>query len=142
MLVDEGTGEVKWAIQAHTSTCAGYSPSGVAMSTDGRFVASVGLEDDQWKLWHAASGAIHSVGARHDGSGACICDVPPLGHPSFKEGCPAVAHFGGLLAVAFSSCGQRLATGGRDRSLILWDARTGKRLPSLNPEPWTVSPEP
>jgi len=32
----------------------------------------------------------------------------------------------GLRAVAFSSCGQRLAMRGFDGAVILWDARTGE----------------
>ena len=67
-LVDEATGEVKWAVQAH------HYGSRTAMSSEGRFIASVGGDDEHWKLWDAASGAVHKVGARHDGTAGCICD--------------------------------------------------------------------
>ena len=101
MVVDEATGEVKWAVQAH--------PLGslvrVAMSPNGRFVASVGFYDDDWKIWDAASGELHRVVTAHDETGA---------------------HMRGLRAVAFSPCGQRLATQGRVGAVILWDARTGE----------------
>jgi len=75
------------------------------MSPNGRFVASVGFPDVDCKIWDAASGELHRVVATHDGT-----DAP----------------FKGLLAVAFSPCGQRLATRGCDGTVILWDARTGE----------------
>ena len=46
-------------------------------------------DNDDWKIWDAASGELHRVVATHDGPGA---------------------HIRGLRAVAFSPCGQRLAT--------------------------------
>jgi len=52
-------------------------------------VASVGFDVDDWEIWDALSGELHMVVATHDGTGATI---------------------GGLRAVAFSPCGQRLAT--------------------------------
>ena len=122
MLVDEATGEVKWAVEAHIQQS---SSTQVAMSLDGRFVASVGLYDPHWKLWDAASGAVHMVGATH-GTGACICAVPEAGAPVLQAGCPLVAHIGGLKEVAFSPCGGRFATGGIDGAVILWDVQTGQ----------------
>jgi len=113
MLVDEATGEEKWAVQAHSLS----SEVEVAMSPNGRFVASVGSgrsgtqrarssrHDDVWKIWDAASGELHRAVATHDGTGA---------------------HRVGLRAVAFSPCGQRLATGDHDTAVVLWDARTGE----------------
>ena len=44
---------------------------------------------------------------------------------SLDKGCPVVAHTGRLNAVAFSPCGPNLATGGEDREVIPWAARTG-----------------
>ena len=60
MLVDEATGEVKSEVEARIGE---YSEIEVAMSLDGRFVASVGHHDAQWKLWNVASGALYIVGA-------------------------------------------------------------------------------
>jgi WD40 repeat protein len=117
MLVDEATGDVKWEVRAHT----GEDWCAVAMSPSGRFVASVGFDDTHWTLLDAVSGAVHRVGARHDGTGACICEE---GH-QLLHACPVVAHNAGLNTFALSPCGQRLATGGRDNAVILWDAQTG-----------------
>ena len=125
MLVDEATGEVKWRVQAHSREYA----CAVAMSSGGKFVASVGWNDEHWKLWDAASGAAHKVGASHNGIRPCICVVGDGGPQQWRVmgvKCPAVGHKGGLRAVAFSPCRRRLATGGADGAVILWDARTGK----------------
>ena len=64
MVVDEATGEEKWAVQAHCLD----SRVRVAMSPNGRSVASVGCRDDGWKIWDAASGELHMVVATHDGT--------------------------------------------------------------------------
>ena len=156
MLVDEATGEVKWDVQAHPGTGGGRAY--VSLSPDnGRFVASVGMDEEHWKLWNATSGAVHRVGARHDGSGACICRVTRTGRISVKEGCPVVAHTDGLRAVAFSPCEKRLVTGALDGAVIVWEAQTGDaehRLQvgegepcwsvsfSVNPRPSTLTPHP
>jgi len=123
MLVDEATGGVKWQVEAHIGE--GPGPQ-VAMSLDGRFVASLRFDDPRWKLWDAASGAVHMVGATHDGTGACICAENVQGRLVVQEGCPVVAHTGGLRAVAFSPCGQRFATGGQDGAVVVWDIQTGE----------------
>jgi len=126
MLVDQATGELKWAVQAHDASDDG-SQITVAMSPDGRFVASVSFADGHWKLWNAANGAVHRVGAMHgDGTGACICSELDLETSLLKalERCPAVAHTTDLRAVAFS--GEKFATGDMDGAVILWDTQTGK----------------
>jgi WD40 repeat protein len=92
------------------------------MSPDGRFVASLGGGEGTWKLWDAARGVVCMTGDRHDGTGACICGP---GHRSL-EACPVVAHTDNLRTLTFSPCGKRLATGGKDFAVILWDAQTGK----------------
>ena len=40
--------------------------SKVAMSPDGRFVASMTVDDEHWKLWDAARGIECMAGARVD----------------------------------------------------------------------------
>jgi len=125
MLVDAATGEVKWDVRAHPRDNT-QSWATAAMSPDGSRVASFGGDDLHWKLWDAASGTLHRVGPAHDGSGACICGVPyqvddPL---VVQEGCPVLAHTAELVVLAFSPCGQRLATGGEDCAVILWNAQT------------------
>ena len=119
MLVDELTGEEKWAVQAHSGEGIPWHHTKIAIS--GRFVASVGFDDRRWKLWDVARGSLHKEGATHDGTGACTYVVQ-------QEGRPVVAHTGGFSpsVVAFSPCGQRLATGGAGGAVVVWDAGTGK----------------
>ena len=61
MLVDEATGQERWAVQAHAGESC-YTI--VAMSPSGRFVVSMGDDDEIWKLWDAADGAEWMAGAR------------------------------------------------------------------------------
>jgi WD40 repeat protein len=73
MLVDDATGKEKWSEQAHSvgQTVEVEHPNShtaVAMSPDGRFVASVARFDNSWKLWDAASGALHMEGATRNWS--------------------------------------------------------------------------
>ena len=133
MLLDVTTEQVQWVVQAHSPAAApaganptnSHSRSTVAMSPTGRFVASIGAGNEHWKLWDATSGALHRVGATHDGTGACICNKNVLGRRVLQEGCPVVAHTGGVHAISFSS-GHRLASRGYDGAVIVWDAETGE----------------
>ena len=177
MLVDEENGKERWAVQAHSGWI-----THVAMSPDGRFVASVDHFDEFWKLWDAATGAEWMTGRWHDGTGKCRCSYSEK-FRSFNKRCPVQAHKSGLTAVAFSpslpaggalkdelaprptppppvrpiraatsfltnflfpyplasdhrrtnrhlpppsGCAIIFATGSSDRSVILWDAHTGK----------------
>mmetsp|Transcript_55863 Transcript_55863/g.133336 ORF Transcript_55863/g.133336 Transcript_55863/m.133336 type:complete len:366 (+) Transcript_55863:63-1160(+) len=122
-LVDAATGMTRWAVQSYQESIYCH----VAISPDGKFLASVGVSDESWKLWDGANGEVCVTGARHDGTGACVCKVTRSGlRTSLDEGCPVQAHTSGLSAVAFSPCGQTLATGGGAFTVILWDAQTGK----------------
>jgi len=146
MVVDSGTGEVQWEVEAHGTG----SQTRVAMS-HGRFVASVGVRDAHWKLWDVASGELHMVGATHDGTGACICELNEQDERALNEQCTVVAHTRGLTALALSPGGERLASGGWDPAVILWDALTGKAELSFHgeffageahPQPSTLNPQP
>ena len=117
------TGEVKWGVHAHAGV---LSDSNLEMPTRGRFVASVGSKDENCKFWDAANGAESMTGAIHDGTGAWICRVTRSGSIKLDERCMVVEHATGLTALAFSSCGRRLAIGGKDGAVILWDAQTGR----------------
>ena len=56
-----------------------------------------------------------------------MCSLTRSGR-SLDPRCPVYAHIAGLRAVAFSPCGQRLATGGEDQKVILWDVQTGRAV--------------
>ncbi|KAJ1479404.1 Quino protein amine dehydrogenase [Baffinella frigidus] len=123
MLVHEATGKVKWE-SAPNFLCV----SSVAMSPNGRFVASVSSNTEHWTLWDAVSGAVNRVGATHDGTAGCICraDRNNMARRLLEHGCPALAHTTTLNAVVFSPCGSKLVTGGAEHAVIVWDAETGE----------------
>ena len=124
-LVDAATGMMRWEEKSDRE--ANRDISRVTMSPDGRFVASVSMFEEFWKLRDAVNGVDCMAGARHDGTGACTCRVTLDGsRESLDEGCPVEAHTGTLNAVSYSPCGQRIATGGEDCAVILWNAGTGK----------------
>ena len=121
-LLDAATWNVRWEVEG-AQNIGDMFLQAATMSSDGRFLASVRNIRNCWKLWDAASGSEWMSGAKHDGTGACMCGTHPT---ELHGGCPVVAHTGWILAVAFSPCGKRFATGGRDNVVILWDAHTGK----------------
>ena len=123
MMVDEVTGEERWAVQDQFGR---HANTRVAMSPSGRFMAIVGGNEKRWKLWDAASGAEWMAGARHDGTGACICGATRSDFMAPDARCALVAHASAPRAVAFAPCGKRFASGDSHGVVILWDAQTGK----------------
>ena len=49
-------------------------------------------------------------------------------HPDGCGGVPPIAHSGAIRTIAFAPCGGRVATGGEDRAIILWDAHGNAQL--------------
>ena len=129
-MFDAVTENVLWEVQPYPRQ--GSNRFSVLFSPDSRFLATVSDSEENWKLWDAASGAEWMAGARHDGSGECSCSMTTTRsqttgrRKSLDEGCSVQAHTSGLETLAFSPCGQRLATGCQDRAVIVWNAQTGK----------------
>lgn len=121
-LFDAVSGTERWAVDGQDMH---------AISGDGRFLASVGASKENWTLFDAATGVEWMAGARHDGTGECICTLKRETrsgiHRKFHEGCPVVAHTSVIRALAFSPSPQKMiASGGDDCAVILWDVRTGQ----------------
>ena len=83
MLVDEETGEVRWAVHAHSGEDV---RTRVATSMGCRFVASVGRCEEQWKLWDAASGALHRVGPKQTERGHASAWCPTSASVCCRKG--------------------------------------------------------
>ena len=62
-LVEAATGTVRWDVASYPNQ-ASSTFIRVAMSPDGRFVASVSGLGENWKLWDTASGAECMTGAK------------------------------------------------------------------------------
>ena len=122
-LVDAETGKIQW--QAFLCKWVGC----VTMSADGRFVTSVGgFHRRYWALWDVATPRVARMeGARHDGKAPCRCTMFHGWDLRYHRDCPVQAHKGRISALAFSACGQKLASGGEDGAVILWDDRKGGR---------------
>jgi WD40 repeat protein len=114
-LVDAETGAIKWDVQAH----AGSLYTSVAVSPDGRWVASVGIADRQWKLWDSIDGTLRMAVPSHDGRGECMCG----GDAIFDVLCP-LTPVKEQLVVQFSPCNKWVACGSIDGNIALWDIRT------------------
>jgi WD40 repeat protein len=98
----------------------------VAMSPDGSLIATAS-EDSSWKMWDAASGRELLAVEGHDGKGACICEMDAEGkRAEARASCPRVGHGREVVEVAFSPCGQRIATAGGENEVMLWSAFTGE----------------
>jgi WD40 repeat protein len=97
------------------------------MSPDGSLIATVS-EDSSWKMWDAASGRELLVVEGHDGQGACVCPMDDKGlRAEVRTSCPRVGHGREVIEVAFSPCGQRIATAGGENETMIWSAFTGEQ---------------
>ncbi len=95
----------------------------VAVLPDGKRGVSFGA-DGTLRLWDLAKAAPPQVVVKPPVPAKPPTTAPPTTTPDE----PFAGHKGEVLAVAFSSDGQRLLSGGSDRTLRLWDAVGGKEL--------------
>lgn len=122
-LIDAETGALRMDVQAHQQSvqCVALSPAGDLLAT-----ASF---DRSWKLWDVSTGAELRWVRGHDREGTCICEMGLFGRccRSVRECCPVVGHSRSLSSITFSPSGTKVATGGADACVMVWDARAGTR---------------
>ncbi|KAJ1476275.1 WD40-repeat-containing domain protein [Baffinella frigidus] len=108
-LLNVSTGEVRLGATGHTSEvlCIALSPCGAILASAGK--------DCSWHLWDVAR--------------ACVCTMGEDGYfDAATSGCPVGGHSEAVQAIAVSPCGARVATGGWDTQVIVWDAPTRQEV--------------
>jgi WD40 repeat protein len=102
----QGSPDIVWTRDGHTGEV-----TSVAISPDGQFVASTGV-DNTVKLWRVSDGSL----------------VYTL-----------TGHYDGVNALAFSPNGQMLASGGQDRQIKLWNVSTGALIRNMGSNEFILS---
>ena len=122
--------------RAHPFADPPFWPTGVsdiAFSSDSRFIAS-GSNDHSVRLWSVelvspqfgAELASDPTGRAHFPR----CSTTPVQGTPVHE--PMLAHQGPVLCLAFNPQGNRLASGGKDECVWLWDVRKGQSTLGLH----------
>ncbi|OGE55431.1 hypothetical protein PENARI_c004G07139 [Penicillium arizonense] len=108
---DVTTGYCLKTLQGHASWVRDVAPS-----PDGRFLFSAG-DDQVPRLWDVSSGETKSTFLGHEHVIECVAFAPPTSYPHLA---PLA---GQKKPPAASSSAEFVATGSRDKSIRLWDAR-------------------
>jgi platelet-activating factor acetylhydrolase IB subunit alpha len=108
---DVTTGYCVKTLQGHASWVRDVAPS-----PDGRFLFSAG-DDQVPRLWDVSSGETKSTFLGHEHVIECVAFAPPT---SYSHLAPLA---GQKKPPAASSSAEFVATGSRDKSIRLWDAR-------------------
>ena len=126
----------------------------LAVSPDGKRIASGGGSDGTLRVWDAASGrelllvrtaVVNSLAFSPDGkriaSGGCDDDksVRIWDAASGRRLLTLKGHTQWVRCVAYSRDGKRIASGGDDHTVKVWDAESGKELLSFKGHKWLVT---
>ncbi|KAJ1493012.1 WD40-repeat-containing domain protein [Baffinella frigidus] len=123
LVVEPATGETRLDVQAHRTPV-----SRLILSPDGSRVATAST-DKSWRVWDILDGTQRLCVPGHDGKGACVCEPNGLqSWATIDAGCPVVGHARRVIAMAFAPDGERVATGGQDNAVVVWNTGTGQAL--------------
>ncbi len=120
LMWDGKTGKAMGALQGEKLTGLGVAfssdPLGLAVSSDGRYVAAGTKIVNQGRLTGA-----------HIGGEVCVWDARERQIKWFNR----VTHTDDVVALAFASKARRLLSGGKDGVVRVWDVESGKLVKSL-----------
>jgi hypothetical protein len=142
VVLDGASLEERHRLAHHMDRCCS-----VSISPDGSRLATAS-EDCSWAICDMVTGAVLILVRGHDGlktMDGCCCERlqlpldkrPAQIHPQ----CPRTGHAGEVIDITWAPCGRRVATGGAENAVIVWEATTGGavlNLQKLNPGelPW------
>lgn len=114
-----------------------------ALSPSGDRLASASF-DRSWKIWdvYDRRELLHVRG--HDREAPCCCEIGLFGRccRSVRASCPVTGNSRAVESIAFSADGERVATGGADTAVMVWDARARRRQLLLSGHSGTPGPAP
>ena len=113
------------------STLRGHrdAVSSLAFKPDDPNILVTGSRDKTIKLWDlSTSTCLSTIKGHTRDNEACKCHPREWSDPFPVSECPVKGHFDAVVSVSWNNDGTRLASGGLDKSVRIWDTARGEQL--------------